>query len=567
MKRLVRFVLVAVLLGAVGLLLLPSQAQQQPTQAATVPPGIIVKPPGESELQVGIKVGQAVYGVGQKVEAGEYIRFALNKQAVVYLLLIKSDGEVRLLFPNKFVQANFLLPDAYTFPGPGLLDRPFEIPGPEGIAYVQAIATPVPIGLEPPTFTEDFPLLGGAPELVKAEIEWRIQRLQLRSADWAAAWAQYEVMKTLPFAQPPTGNLVVKVIDQQTRRALGEAKVSVAGIPGFRYTDETGAAEVPYLAPGRHQVSVSRSGYKTTEKTVTIVDRQTTTEVFELEPLERRAALVVRDAQCDKEKTEAIVGEVLCLDASKSQGPILLYEWSFEGRCWDTICVIERRTREPFVRYAYSEAGPYKSTVIVVFEDGRTELASVRIRIIPRDVIGPPPGTLETIRKPLNPPNPLPILRPGSIALALISGGLKFILANTSYLQQIQYAEVAMVAGKSATLEFDYFIEALPDKIGSGSGVEIQSFIQVRFFDKEGKELTSKQFFTINTRSPEGLCPASGKGGSERPPVQTWLFCQQALLVPSDMAFVVMELVVDVSGNTSGKDISIQYRNIELKTK
>jgi len=82
MKRSVRFVSVAVLLGVVGLLLWPGQAQQATQQAGTVPPGIIVKPPGESDLQSEIGVGPGPYVAGE-VKADFITLLKLTKNAFV----------------------------------------------------------------------------------------------------------------------------------------------------------------------------------------------------------------------------------------------------------------------------------------------------------------------------------------------------------------------------------------------------------------------------------------------------------------------------------------------------
>ncbi len=557
--KLVRFVSVVVLLAAVGLW--PGfVGAQPPGQAGTVPPGIIVKPPGESELQVSINVGQAVYREEKEVEAGGYIRFTLNKQAVVYLLLIKSDGEVRLLFPNKFVQANFLLPGTYTFPGRGLLESPFEIPGPEGIAYVQTIATPVSIGLEPQAFTEEFPLLGRAPEAVKTWIERLIAGKQLRPAEWTAAWTHYEVIKkTTPFAEPPTGDLTVTVIDKEKRQPLADAKVSVAGRPGLVWTDVRGEAQVLFLPPGDHQVSVERNGYKPAMKPVRIGSGQQSTESFELDPEPRRAVL--------KAPAKAFVAEIIRFDARESSGPIILYEWVFDGNCTGDVCTIQKRTRQPFVDHAYDKAGVYKPIVIVVFEDGTTargELPSPgRITITPRPEVPGAPGSTVLTRTPISPANPTPIVNP--ITMSLISGGAKFIAANTSYQDHLQHANVVVQAGQQATLFFDYQIEALPDRIGPGSGVEIQSFVLVRFFDSAGQELAQGQAFTVNTKGAAGLCQASGTGGSQRPPVRQWLFCQQPLTVPQNTAVVVIEVGLDIPKNPSGKPVTIAYKNLDLK--
>jgi len=570
MKRSVRFV--AVLLGVVGLLLWPGQAQQATQQAGTVPPGIIVKPPGESDLKVEIRVGPGPYIAGRQVET-DFITLSLNKQAVVYLLLINPEKEitigsvtskvreVRLLFPNREFRGNFLQKGEYKFPGPGLWERPFEIAGPPGTAYMQAIATPISIGLEPEKYEEPFPVLGIAPDLVKQEIERRIQQKGLLPADWATSWTRYEVLRSEPLSPQPAGNLRVTVMDKQTKLALAEALIYVNGeLRGI--TNAAGEAVVSFLPTVRHQVRVTRNGYQPAEATVTIEDRRETLQVFELVPLPPKAALVAKPA-------EAFAGDEILLDASSSTGPIILYEWVFDNNCSGDVCVIEARTRVPFIKHIYQKAGPYKPKVIVVFEDASTAWETVNIVIKPRIIIEGEPTSVIVTRPPLTPPPGVPVVNP--ITLALISGGVEFIAANTSHRQHRQYADISVQPGP-ATLEFNYRIDALPDSVGGRSGVEIQSYVLVQFFSATSDNpLAQNQVFTINTRGPQGLCQASGSGGSQRPPIARgdwdWLSCRLALTVPANTAFVVIKIGLDISRNDSKKTVVIAYKNLELKSK
>lgn len=565
---------VGLLIAALGLRLWPSSSgAQQPSPTGTVPPGIIVKSPAESDLQVSVRVGPGPFVAGRQVEK-DFITLSLNKQAVVYLLLINPEKEViigsttfkvrevRLLFPNRDFRGNFLQQGEYKFPGTGLWERPFEIPGPPGTAYVQVIATPVPIGLEPQTFEEPFPLLGIAPNLVKQEIERRIQQKGLLPADWAASWTQYEVLRSAPLSPQLAGNLRVTILDRQTRQRLTEALIFVdSELRGI--TNAAGEAIVSFLPAGKHKVRVTRNGYEATEAVVTIENQRETSQVFELMPLPPKAALMARPV-------EAFVGDEILLDASGSTGSIILYEWVFDNNCARDACVIEARTRVPTIRHVYQKAGPYKPKVIVVFEDGSTAWESVSVVIKPRIVVGEgEPGSAIVKRSPLTPPPGVPVVNP--ITLALVSGGVEFIVANTSHREHRQFADIAVQPGP-ATLEFNYRIDTLPDRIGGGSNVEIQSYIVVQLFSATSdRPLTEGKVFTINTQSSQGLCQASGGGGSQRPPVARgewdWLSCKLALTVPANTAFVVIKVGLDIPRNASSRMVVIAYKNLELKSK
>jgi hypothetical protein len=568
MKRSVKFVAVVALLAALGLGLWPSfSGAQQPSPTGTVPPGIIVKAPGESDLKVEIRVSPGPYIAGRQVEA-DFITFNLNKQAVVYLLLINPEKEitisgvtskvreVRLLFPNREFRGNFLQKGEYKFPGPGLWERPFEIAGPPGTAYVQVIATPVSIGLEPEIFQEPFPVLNSDPEEVKKDIERRIQQKGLVPADWAATWTQFEVLRNVPLTPQPTGGLIVQVFDQSTRKPLGGANIFVGGILRERPTDEKGQVTIPNLSPGRHQVMAARYGYKDSTKTVEILQRPDNIVLFELEPLPRRAALTATPPY----PVPVLDYQLVTLDASASTGPIILYEWDFQSDG-----VIDKRTlkgesKVEIVPYgAGLRAGPNKATVIVVFEDATIATESVLISVVGANGVVGEPGT--TVIKGTDG-------RVNPITLEIKEGTVSFVVIHSGYSLARQHGAFQVGRDKQtnkwlpAMLTFWYNFKELPVTTG------VKSFVRLVFFSKYNAGTQKWECVTLDGREDKN-CEGTKDLYLAKLPAKadTWDLAEFKVQFPEQTLYVVATAELEVSRNTTGKPVKIEYRHIELKSK
>lgn len=204
MKRSVRFVAVVGLLCAMGLLLWPSSAQEQPSVVGAPLPGfIITKDPGESELQIEVWTDESSYRIGELVT----VKFALNQKGYVYLLdiapqVIDGKWKVTLIFPSKEAPLNYLSEGQATY-----MYRSYSI---EGVGFVQAIATPIPI---PIVESLDATVLGDDPQAVKQEILRKIQARGISEGEWGASWATYSFSIFVPFSPTNFGELVVQVLD------------------------------------------------------------------------------------------------------------------------------------------------------------------------------------------------------------------------------------------------------------------------------------------------------------------------------------------------------------------
>lgn len=574
MKRLGRFVAVTgLLMAALGLGLWPSfSGAQQPSPTGTVPPGIIVKSPAESDLQVGIHVGPGPFIAGRTVER-DFITLSINKQAAIYLLLINPEEEVttggttftvrkvRLLFPNRDFRGNFLQKGAYKFPGPGLWERPFEISGPPGTAYVQVIATPVPIGLELHAFEEPFPALGITPELVKQEIERRIQQKGLLPADWAASWTQYEVLRSEHLSPQRVGSLLVRVLDKGTGAGLAGAQIFVDRIPRERLTDDDGLVTVPNLSVGQHTVTATRRGYRDATKTVNIEEKPDNIVVFELEPLPRKAALTANPTWVGSPV------QPITFDASAStpRDSIILYIWDFQSD-WRP----DRFTKEPRVTITPGEAGlatgPNLVTIIIVFEDATIDSASVKIYaegpILPMVPGEPGTSVISGERGEVNP-----------ITLSIVKGNVAFVVFHSSYhwgrqLGQLQVGKDAQGKWPPVTLTFDYNFWALPIRDG------VKSFVRFRFYRFN---ITANRWECVKpdgTIEPD-LTKCDGTRDRYIVPlpaadrVGTWIqdHKHENIRFPDAAICVIVTVELEVpTASRASEPVKIEYRNIRLRS-
>jgi hypothetical protein len=490
---------------------IPTQGISQESEEKP-PSGVILKPPGESTLQISIRMADegdvpgeralppGAYLIGEEVGPGQFIHLSLNQTAAVYLILIKPQEEftfrqggvtvtvraqeVRLLFPNVYSPNNYLEPGEYTFPGPGLLDQSYQIPGPEGAAYVQAIATPFSIGLEPTQFdfNDPFPLLGMDPVTVKGRIEELILRRGLRPADWAADWTRFEMLETIPFTIVPPGTIIVKCLDADTRQPVNDAQVYLDFDRTVAYFCAEGVARIPNVSAGQHILRGEKNGYDPCQLDVVVLPGQT----VQYECLLKRQDWY---AELHSVTTQVHIGEEITFDACSSEGPILLYEWDF-----DSDGTLEKRTLDCQVTHTFIEAGTYLVTVYAVFEDATVDWADLRVTVIA--TAGCPPNPCRPgefyISPDIKPSNPRPILGPGSLQLSFVEGSwVVFVLANTSYVRQRQIARVELgpsIAGKLALLRFRYRFLDLPEALRDRrSAVRMRALLRVAFFDKDGR--------------------------------------------------------------------------------
>ncbi len=208
------------------------------SQEGPKPEEVIIVSPEKSSLTIEIGVDKTRYSPGERLK----LYFNLSRDAYVYIYDIDTQGEVRLIFPNAFVQDSFVKAGKHTLPDKRYS---FVVSGPEGVEFVQAIAatSPVPIfSLAPQASFEKemFPLLGVNPKKHKLSMELLLK--ELPKEGWAASWTYFLISQrsaTLSIITQPTG-----------------AKI---------YIDERFVGETPReleVEPGRIRVKLIKTGYE-----------------------------------------------------------------------------------------------------------------------------------------------------------------------------------------------------------------------------------------------------------------------------------------------------------------
>jgi len=167
----------------------------------SVAPLGIVPTPTPTPLTVNIWTDQATYTIGGQVT----IYFSVNQASFIYIYDIQPDGVVRLIFPNAYSQGNFVSAGTHSLPD-GLYK--FTVAPPVGTEHLQIFASPVDLGLNPPYFSEPFPLVGPDPSSATLDIQVQIMGI-VPEPLWATAWTSFEIMNayTPPsYTYPPSYN-------------------------------------------------------------------------------------------------------------------------------------------------------------------------------------------------------------------------------------------------------------------------------------------------------------------------------------------------------------------------
>lgn len=219
-----RLVLLIIIIIVIGLNFSPGFSQENEVE----PKGIIPEPPGSSNLKVEISTDKSRYLPEEEVK----INYELNQAAYLYVFSIESDGEVNLLFPNKYDPDNQLKAGEGQLPGKGYS---FLTGKAEGEEYFQAIASKkeLPVFPSPPSAGSDadpFPILGDNPEKFEKSTSEEIG--ETADEPWATAWTDIEVTKRpsrLSVSSTPS-NAKIYIDDD----FVGRTPATVDVRPGYR---------------------------------------------------------------------------------------------------------------------------------------------------------------------------------------------------------------------------------------------------------------------------------------------------------------------------------------------
>ena len=147
-----------------------------PVASPPVQPAVSPAQPAVSPGQGHAAFGTEFWTDKQTYKIGEPVRFYFktNRDAHVSLVSIGTSGQVRVLFPNRFVQNNFCKAGVvYTIPGAGAAEQYVAL-GPAGTETVKLIAAQNQVSLSqtPYDYTASpYPVLNKNPEQVSKDIQ------------------------------------------------------------------------------------------------------------------------------------------------------------------------------------------------------------------------------------------------------------------------------------------------------------------------------------------------------------------------------------------------------------
>jgi len=158
------------------------------------PLGVIPEPTPQP-LTVNIWTDKSNYVVGETLT----VFFSVSQAAFIYIYDIQPDGIVRLIFPNAYSQGNFVSAGTHALP-----DGPykFTVAPPTGTEHLQIFASPVDLGLTPPYFGEQYPMVGSTPGSASTQIQAQILGIVPQPV-WATAWASFTIRQQTYGYYPP----------------------------------------------------------------------------------------------------------------------------------------------------------------------------------------------------------------------------------------------------------------------------------------------------------------------------------------------------------------------------
>ena len=307
-------------------------------------------------LSAQVSLPKATYTVGESFVA----TITTNRTAYLYLCEVTADNRVVLLYPNVYERTNPLSAGTKTVPGGFYTLRVSEPVGTESL-YLFAATAPIPEF--PTSFFFGFPTLSTNPAAFRDGVIGTMQML-VSSGDWAFDTISFDVVPQAP----TTGSLEVVSFPSN-------AEVRLDGVP-IGSTPLTRDS----VSPGTHTVRVSKSGYQTEDRQVSITVGQTTTlqvTLVELPPANQSPT-----ASFTFSPTSPVVGEAVQFDGSASNDPdgsIVSYAWSFgDGGT----------APGAFVSHVFSSNTSFSVTLTVTDDDGATGSQTKTVNVISTDDIG-----------------------------------------------------------------------------------------------------------------------------------------------------------------------------------
>ena len=304
-------------------------------------------------LAVRLSLPKSSYEVGEAIS----VSFTTNRTAHVYLCDVSTDGRVTLMRPNWLESGNPLTGGSHTVPGTNYTLRITEPVGTETL-YLFAATTPLP--QFPTSFGAGFPLLSTNPSAFRNAVLATMQSLP-------SGESAYDILSFQVTAPMPTiGTLRVY-------SSPSGAQVELDGVP---------VGSTPWsndATPGVRTVRVSRSGYQTETRQVTVNAGQTATLNVTLTPIATNMPPIADFAYTPPNPT---VGAQVTFNAASAYDPdgtIVSYQWRFGDGA---------TASGPIVSHAFTTAGSYAVRLTVKDNDGATDAATRTISPTSQDDVG-----------------------------------------------------------------------------------------------------------------------------------------------------------------------------------
>ncbi len=319
----------------------PSGTSSETTQAAIGSP--------QPSLVASVSLPKSVYTVGEAMT----ITITLNRSAYVYLCEVTSDNRVVLLFPSIYEPGNALAAGSRVIPGGAYTLRVSE---PTGSETLRLYAATGPIPGFPTSFSLGFPVLSSSPATFHNAV------LATMQASFAAAdRATSSVSLLIQPASPTTGTLRVQSSPTGATVRLDGTSIGTTNL------ERTG------VTPGPHTVEISRSGYQTETRSVTITAGSTTPVQVTLQLIPTNQSPVAAFTYSPSSPT---AGTVIAFDSSASSDPdgtIVSHAWSFGDGSTASV---------PSPSHVYVASGSYSVQLTVTDNGGRTAQVTRTVTVV-----------------------------------------------------------------------------------------------------------------------------------------------------------------------------------------
>ena len=295
-----------------------------------------------------------------EVDEALIITYIVNRAAYVYLCDVTADGQVSLLFPNWLESSPLVVAGTHTFPGSG--SYTVRITEPVGTETLYLFAASGPISGFPASFSYGFPLLSTNPSSFRSSVLAAMQS-QFSSGNWAFDTLSFQV--TSP--APATGT--IRATSSPTNALV---KINGSSV-GYTTHEQTG------VTPGTHTVQISKSGYQSETRQVSVIAGLTSTVSVTLTPIPSNNPPV---ANFSFSPNDPIVGGIVSFDASSSSdsdGSITSYAWNFGDG--DT-------ASGQFITHVFAASGTYSVTLTVTDNDSAQDTRTGTVSVGTSEDIG-----------------------------------------------------------------------------------------------------------------------------------------------------------------------------------